>query len=68
MKNKALLLENGRFNSLLSSCASFDELCFSCRYFDGKKDVSYRCYGYGSCPAASLNPKMIEYILLKLDA
>lgn len=56
-------VDNGRFLPLFRACNGFREVCFKCGYFDPRERAHYRCHVMGSCPAASLSPRVIQYVL-----
>lgn len=56
-------VDGGRFTKLFRACGSFTETCFNCNYFDPRQRSAYRCHVMGSCPAASLEKRVIQYVL-----
>jgi hypothetical protein len=56
-------VENGRFIKLFKACSGFSSTCFGCGYFDPRERAMYRCHVMGSCPAASLEKRVIQYVL-----
>ena len=60
----------GRFKPVLEACAGLDWVCETCNWFNPSVQDNmkgYRCHVMGSCPDATLNPKLKEYLWEKLN-
>lgn len=56
-------VEGGRFFHIFAACDGFSSTCFRCSYFDKRQPSAYRCYVEGSCPAATIQPSVIQKVL-----
>lgn len=67
---KLYAVDNGRFKPVLEACSGLDWVCETCDWFNPSiKDPmrGHRCHIIGSCPAATLSPKLVSYLWEKLN-
>lgn len=60
-------IENGRFEKI-ANAVNFKEVCEKCDSMNPDiKDnrQAYRCFCIGSCPPATLSPRLMNYIWIR---
>jgi len=63
---KLIEIDNGRFKKIVETF-DIDGICFNCCQFNEKAKDGYKCACTPSCIGATLHPRVVSYILWKLD-